>query len=299
MKLNNKGFAISSIMYIILVLAVILIALTLAILSSRKLILDKLKNEALKNIYPPCSLVEGEANTVGSKYLCKVKDKMEEGFEDGYYFYVLSHNEDGTTNLIMERNICDDGTVATQDKLCLTKWYASSKSNSYGPVTALEYVHEATKGWSNIPNIIIDYKDENKGYYFGKTNGYGTIKTTSNTTTITSKAGQETLKLENLKARLPMYSEVYGSGKCLRYGDSGKYGVCPLWLVNYMDDTGYDKYSVTNGKVNIKDLVGYWLLSSGSDQNYMAWQVDYRGIVYYHDVNVGNDGIRPVITIKL
>ena len=51
MKLNNKGFAISSIMYIILVLAVILIALTLAIFSSRKLILDKQKNDALHEIY--------------------------------------------------------------------------------------------------------------------------------------------------------------------------------------------------------------------------------------------------------
>ncbi len=51
MKLNNKGFAISSIMYIILVLAVILIAVTLALLSSRKLVLDKLKKETLDDIY--------------------------------------------------------------------------------------------------------------------------------------------------------------------------------------------------------------------------------------------------------
>lgn len=51
MKLNNKGFAISSIMYIILVFAIILIALTLAIFSSRKLILDKQKDDALHEIY--------------------------------------------------------------------------------------------------------------------------------------------------------------------------------------------------------------------------------------------------------
>ena len=51
MKLNNKGFAISSIMYIILILAVILISVTLAILSSRKLILDKIKKETADNIY--------------------------------------------------------------------------------------------------------------------------------------------------------------------------------------------------------------------------------------------------------
>lgn len=51
MKLNNKGFAISSIMYIILILAVILISVTLAILSSRKMILDKIKKETSDNIY--------------------------------------------------------------------------------------------------------------------------------------------------------------------------------------------------------------------------------------------------------
>lgn len=50
LKLNNKGFAISSIMYIILVLAVILIVITLSLLSSRKLILDKLKDEVIDNI---------------------------------------------------------------------------------------------------------------------------------------------------------------------------------------------------------------------------------------------------------
>lgn len=45
MKLNNKGIAITSIMYIILILAIILMAATLGILSSRKLILDKIKAE--------------------------------------------------------------------------------------------------------------------------------------------------------------------------------------------------------------------------------------------------------------
>ena len=51
MKLNNKGFAISTIMYIILVLAVILITLSLSMLSSRRLVLDKIKQETLNNIY--------------------------------------------------------------------------------------------------------------------------------------------------------------------------------------------------------------------------------------------------------
>ena len=50
LKLNNKGFAISSVMYIILVLAVVLIALTLALFSSRKLILDKLRNSVVNAV---------------------------------------------------------------------------------------------------------------------------------------------------------------------------------------------------------------------------------------------------------
>ena len=51
MKLNNKGFAISTVMYMILIMAVVLITLTLSILSARKLILDKIRKETTNNIY--------------------------------------------------------------------------------------------------------------------------------------------------------------------------------------------------------------------------------------------------------
>ena len=51
MKLNNKGFAISTVMYMILIMAVVLIALTLTLLSSRKLVLDNIKKEVLNEIY--------------------------------------------------------------------------------------------------------------------------------------------------------------------------------------------------------------------------------------------------------
>ena len=50
MKLNNKGFAVSTIMYMILVLAVLVMALTLTLLNGRKLIIDKQKQIALTNI---------------------------------------------------------------------------------------------------------------------------------------------------------------------------------------------------------------------------------------------------------
>ena len=53
-----------------------------------------------------CKLISGEANEIGSKYECEVKSGTK------YNFYVLSKESDGTTNLIMERNICEDVSFA-------------------------------------------------------------------------------------------------------------------------------------------------------------------------------------------
>lgn len=50
MKLNNRGIAMSSIIYSILILFLFLIIGTLSILASRKLTLDKIKNEVLEEL---------------------------------------------------------------------------------------------------------------------------------------------------------------------------------------------------------------------------------------------------------
>lgn len=50
MKLNNKGFAISTVMYIILIMALVLIVSILGMLSSRKMTLDKVKDATLKEV---------------------------------------------------------------------------------------------------------------------------------------------------------------------------------------------------------------------------------------------------------
>jgi hypothetical protein len=301
LRLNNKGFAISSIMYIILVLAVILISLILVTLSSRKLILDKLREEVLENIYyvPSCILIDdvdsSETVTPGDKYQCKVKDDMEEGFEDGYYFYVIGANDDGTTNLIMERNIYYDeindvGMVATETNNGLVQWY-SGNNNKSGPVTAMDYLYNATKDWSNIPNIVMNYIDEG--------NNYGTIATTKNVTKITEQDGSAVTVLTdkegytNLKARMPYYSEVTGEGKCTT-GD----GSCPLWLSNYLAN---NKSVTGEGLQNINGIKGYWVISTRTNYANYAWHVNISGRVYNNYViSSGNlIGVRPVITVKI
>ena len=45
MKLNNKGFALTSIIYMLIVLFLMIMLLILANLAQRKVVLDKIKND--------------------------------------------------------------------------------------------------------------------------------------------------------------------------------------------------------------------------------------------------------------
>ena len=47
-KLNNKGFSLSIIIYIILITAIVLMTMTLIVLNNRKMVLDKQKDEILE-----------------------------------------------------------------------------------------------------------------------------------------------------------------------------------------------------------------------------------------------------------
>ncbi|MBE6138394.1 MAG: DUF1566 domain-containing protein [Firmicutes bacterium] len=104
MKLNNRGFAVTSIIYSMLVLFLALLLLITSNLASRKVLFDKEKNEILDKLNGStlCELVGdndlSDSVTIGDKYSCD--------FGRGYQtFYILGINED-TANvfLIMDRN---------------------------------------------------------------------------------------------------------------------------------------------------------------------------------------------------
>ena len=232
-----------------------------------------------------CKLISGEANKVGSKYECEVKPGT------SYNFYVLTTPEEGaeTINLIMDRNICEDGTLATTENTCLVAWQTSG-ANEDGPITAMDYLYNATKDWTNIPNIEMNYTDEgNTGYY-----GYGTVVTTDNITKITKKDGTSVTVLieqegySNLKARLPYYSEVSSFNNINGY------------LYENLDGSLWDYDGSTQPSNNIGGIYGYWTLSSVVDDSNYAWIVIFIGRVSI--INVDKDsahGIRPVITVNL
>jgi len=232
----------------------------------------------------------------GDEYICKVKNNTK------YHFFVVS-TENDKVNLIMERNVYYNSLnnttgLADSNNPGLVAWYGAAEDHSYGPITAMNYLHHATKDWDNIPNIIMNYADENLDYVTQEkgTNGYDSIKTTGIETVIISENRVETLKMENLKTRLPRYNEVHGKSKCLTKNENNnQYGSCPLWLVNYLASSDY---ITGEGLQNIDGISGYWTLSSSADgSNKYAWIVHYYGYITCPNVFTSAEGVRPVITI--
>jgi len=211
-----------------------------------------------------CTLIsdsdKSNSITPGDKYQCKVKDDMEEGFENGYYFYVLSSEDDGTTNLIMYRNMCSDGTPTEEGKTCLVAYNSLGDAAGVGPVTAITYLNNATSTWKNIDNLNLTYDDESKNFTGFELNG---------------------------KARLPYKSEVTNSN------ESNKY------LYENLDGSNWNGNG-TQPTNTISGIYGYWILSSAAGNSQSAWRVYYSGSVGGSNVDVGSSiGVRPVINVRL
>ena len=231
---------------------------------------------------------------VGDEYICKVNDTT------SYKFYILSTNG-SKVNMIMDSNICSDGTLATSSNHCyvpwITKedyiatggtesdWKRNSGNNNKGPITALNYLNNATSNWSNIPNLSENYTN----YEYGKYNyeGYKSIALTG-------------------KARLISFSEIESLSD---YRDLTfeMNTTSQKFLLNNLKS-----YSDVSGTNNIEGIYGYWAMDSLTYDffNNSAWAVGYTGCflsgpvsgggVFGKNVviNTSEFGVRPVITLN-
>ena len=270
---------------------------------------DEIKN--IKNNYTKlisrdiyCKSVNNDTKTTGNvptgsyipgdEYICEVETGKQ------YHFFVLS-TEDDNVNLIMNRNITTGGYASLESHN--TDWYTSTQTytpysyNTYGPKAAFNSLHFYTKNW-NIPNITINYTDENMTSSLTEGDhslGYDKITTIGDTTSIYANDGTVTETYTNLKARLPKVSELINNG-CSTTSS------CPLWLADYLNS------SSTLGGTSLSEIYGYWTLSSSATKYYgqeSAWEVngklthyktyDYDDSIdcYYYKI-----GIRPVISIS-
>ena len=231
--------------------------------------------------------------TKGDKYTCEVKKDTD------YTFYVLTDPADGQVNMIMDRNICNDGTIeyTSENNYCRYKWYSSAGNNTYGPTTVMAELYAGTKDWDNVEDMVMNYTDENNGSAEDK--GYTSIITTNGVTTITGKPTTNTTTVgtsaKPLKARIPKESEVTGAGCTTSSGS------CPTWLMENMTyyNVSNDKYSMNNNSEAYQNQIyGYWLLSSSPGYSYGARYVSYYGYVGGNLTTYGYYGARPVITVS-
>lgn len=259
------------------------------------------KNVVLNNkkYYVISELISDSDNngeiSIGDKYAYKVNDR------DTFNFYVLNIEED-KVNLIMDRNVCEDGSVAIAGNLCTCAWHEGEINNNYGPDTAMTKLYNATKEWSNVLNMELNYLDENIGWA-GSANGYTGFVVNNGIATILGKNGAPNTtigtKEQPLRARLPKLSEVVSNSDTRLCSHNGPCNQCPNWLVDNLTEVNNFCGDIYTSNQHINGIEGYWLLSSYEGN---------QGAIYI--TNSGNDavwttekeniiGIRPVITVPL
>ena len=238
---------------------------------------------------------DGELS-VGDKYEYEVKPGEKQKF------YVLKV-EDDKVNLIMDRNICEDGTTDYREdnNYCRVGW-GPLNDNSTGPITAMTYVGNATSKWKNVSNVNLmhDDKIENEEIGVDPTYGYIGVTITDGVGYITKKDGTKTsISLENnmmIKARLPKISEVKASG-CNKSMET-----CPVWLIENLRYDGRGKYSINSEYISgtpIYNINGYWLISSYSIKSFSSSLIHRDGYISGNNAYLTNDyGVRPVITVS-
>jgi len=145
MRLNKRGFAVTSIIYSMLVLFLALLLLITSNLASRKVLFDKEKNEILDKLNGSisCRLLEDntlvDSITIGDKYSCNFGDRYRN-------FYVLEvNNSTETVSLILEGNY----DTSTQS------WCASGDDNSCAADGLTAKLEEIASAWSLLDRIQI------------------------------------------------------------------------------------------------------------------------------------------------
>ena len=244
----------------------------------------------------------------GAKYNCKVDPNKPE-----YTFYLLDNNEDGTSDLIMNANINASGEAVipgvisegcrwiSHDRYLSLGGVEGPKCNSdgectgnlYGPVTAMECLHNATKSWTNVKPLNYEYYDreyqgidlENAVDKEGRRTGYQSFVSINGIATITAGDIDGTQIIigtatEPLRARMPIYSSVAS-------------------ITEVASSNGNNEYLFEN--LVSCGVYGYWTLSSYADNFYRVWAVDVLNWIGHNDINLApyETGVRPVITLKI
>ncbi len=148
---NNRGFAISTMMYMILILGLTIVAIVLSMFNTRGNVLSKLRsnvqdeiNDTIESDYVCVGIgTNGEYN-VGDKYTCSVSNTEE------YDFYVISSDNDNVNLVMSEALLFENGKSSNKVAYITDSDY--EESGEYKPVSALKVLKSNTSNWFYIDN---------------------------------------------------------------------------------------------------------------------------------------------------
>lgn len=163
MRINNKGFAISSIMYLILVLALILMVTTLALLSSRKLILDKMKKEVSSSINNGSDDNTDDSTIIPDGYLCAKSSNIiisTSPYEEYLDTYVCNVAYDESSNKYTKYTFYKLGVSqfnSSVTRLILSGYYDAKKYSYYDAESKMSNL---ANSWNLTSGVTLPFLED-------------------------------------------------------------------------------------------------------------------------------------------
>ena len=265
-------------------------------------------------------------NDLGYKYNCKVDPNKPE-----YTFYVLNYNDENgnittdktnakSINLIMNSNINRSGEAVDKlgmDDMGNVAWISEEDykkpelvssikyfnewniwgyaNDSKGPITALNYLEEATKNWTNLNLIDVNKFNDRYGNYYDIAKGYKMYARMMYATEL----GDEYWDYQDQNTYPYLYSNL--SILCL---DSATVNLVPCEEAGVIQGVYKEGLEILG---YIPKVTGYWTMTTlrecNSDYSYcdFFWMTSIVG-----DPSSSNSissseyyGVRPVITLKI
>lgn len=284
--MKNKGFAITGILYSILILFLILLALLIFSLQSKKTILDRLKSDTMDNIE---GIVKGKSSDNTSGPTIDITDQYSStgvkqlGLKGVVYLDPTDLNKTCTA---------DNSTIGSGTSGCM-KWYIYDDSdNNYKMI--LDHNTENGVVWNNS---LVNTTYASSGAYISIQNlvNNNNWDSSLNTTIIT------VAEIISITDKSSFNYTDRGSYYFFTDPDKGHTPVATgkgtskyAWLYDYTNDcASYGCNVSTSGTGDY----GYWTQDPvGTDTS--VWLVDRNDSLYPIDVNHGSRGVRPVITVS-
>lgn len=302
---NNKGFAITSIIYAMLILFLGLILLILGNLANRKAMFDKEKNEILSRFngdddalkkYKNGDVVYFDVDN-GTECSNYTETQSNTGVNRGCMkFYAFNDDGGKTVKLILDHN-----TTAT------VEWNSNYETTG-GPKELLIQLERDTKLWQGTEtpaNYTMDQTGQlsNRKYTIYYSGYKARLITAQEIAQITGYTSWDEKKSDSDEYEYGFYFDSKQTSASDTCNSNDISGCSYRWLYD-RTSTDCTRWGCLNAAVlsvtdSGKDMVGYWTASSSAADSSKAWNVLLYGNLNSEVVNEDRYfGVRPVIEVS-